>query len=359
MANYIEYKDTIAFHPGYYIQEIVEDSGLTQEDFAKRLGTTPKNLSVLIRGQQGLSVDIAMRLSKMLGASLSYWLNLQNAYDTAIAQIAADKEMEEEIAVLKTLGYGYFREHFHLPDLPRRLDEQVVQVRAFLQVSSLLVFRNRDMAVSFRSAEGNMREANIIKANAMVQIAVNEALGVSVPRFDKKRFRKAVEFALEQTTNHSGFYPLVKAEFEKAGVIFVVLPNLPGSKINGATKKIGQSVMLMVNDRRLNSDSFWFTLMHEVGHIENGDYGISFDGESGSREDAADRFAEDILIPPGEYAAFVGGRRFSPKTISSFAASIGRDPGIVLGRLQNDHYVRYDDKTMEPLRCKYEVSIAG
>ena len=52
MSNYIEYKDTIAFHPGYYIKEIVDESGLTQEDFAKRLDTTPKNLSLLIRGEQ-------------------------------------------------------------------------------------------------------------------------------------------------------------------------------------------------------------------------------------------------------------------------------------------------------------------
>ena len=42
MSNYIEYNGKIAFHPGYYIKEIVEESGLTQEDFAKRLDTTPK-----------------------------------------------------------------------------------------------------------------------------------------------------------------------------------------------------------------------------------------------------------------------------------------------------------------------------
>ena len=36
MSNYIEYEDTVAFHPGYYIEEIIEDSGLNQKDFAKR-----------------------------------------------------------------------------------------------------------------------------------------------------------------------------------------------------------------------------------------------------------------------------------------------------------------------------------
>lgn len=31
MSNYIEYNDKIAFHLGYYIKEIVEESGLTQD----------------------------------------------------------------------------------------------------------------------------------------------------------------------------------------------------------------------------------------------------------------------------------------------------------------------------------------
>ena len=50
-----EYNDIMAFHPGYYIKEIIDDSGLTQADFAKRLGTTPKNISILVRGEQSLS----------------------------------------------------------------------------------------------------------------------------------------------------------------------------------------------------------------------------------------------------------------------------------------------------------------
>ena len=55
MSNYIEYKGRVAFHPGYYVEEIVDESGLTQQDFASILGTTPKNRSKLINGQQSLS----------------------------------------------------------------------------------------------------------------------------------------------------------------------------------------------------------------------------------------------------------------------------------------------------------------
>lgn len=62
MSNYIEYKDRMAFHPGYYIQEELEALEMTQEEFAKRLDTTPKNLSILIRGEQSLSTITSRNL---------------------------------------------------------------------------------------------------------------------------------------------------------------------------------------------------------------------------------------------------------------------------------------------------------
>ncbi len=359
MSNFVEYNDSIAFHPGYYIKEIVDESGLTQEDFAKRLDTTPKNLSILIRGEQSLSIDIAMKLSRMVGTSVSYWLNLQKAYDSLIAEFKSEEELAEERKVFESLDYRYFRDNYGLPDLPRKKDEQISQVRKFLKVATLMVLTKRDMAVSFRSSTDELTESNIIKANAMVQIAVNKALRSDAPKFNKVKFEETVKYALTLTRNHDEFYPLIRSAFCEAGVILVILPNLSGSKINGATKKIGNHVMLMVNDRRLYSDTFWFTLFHEIGHIMNGDYGISFEKEVGDREDAADRYAADALIPPEPYKEFVHENRFDLQSIREFANSVQRDPGIVLGRLQNDGKIEYADWALsKALRHQYKVKIA-
>ena len=355
MSNYIEFNDTIAFHPGYYIKEVVDESGLTQEDFAKRLDTTPKNLSLLIRGEQSLSIDMALRLSRMMGTSVTYWLNIQNSYDTLIAMFKSEEELIEERNVFEYLNYKYFRENFGLPDLPRKKDEQIKCVREFLNVATLSVFTKRDMAVSFRSTIKDITEGSIVKANVMVQIAINKVLKTEAPKFNKRKFEEAVKYALTLTRNHDNFYPLIYKAFLEAGVVFVILPNISGSKTNGATKKIGDNIMLMVNDRRLNADSFWFTLFHEIGHIINGDYGISFEREDGEQEEAANRYAEDNLIPPEEYEEYINEGNFNLQSIQRFANQIERDPGIVLGRLQNDGIVSFDDWTMKTLRHKYKV----
>lgn len=357
MSNYIEYKDKIVFHPGYYIKEIVEELGLSQEDFAKRLGTTAKTLSVIINGGQRLSSSIALKLSKMLGTSVQYWLNLQSMYDAALAEMASEEDLEHERAIMKLLDYKYFRDHFGLPSLPRQIDEQIACIRKFLRIGTLTVLENRDLATSFRSAAVERDDAMVVKANAMVQIAVNKALETESPKYDKARFEQAVQFALTQTSNHNGFYDAVREEFRKAGVIFVILPNLRGSKTNGATKRVNERVMLMVNDRRLSADAFWFTLFHEIGHILAGDFGVSTDEDSGAREDAADVYARNALIDPEAYRSFVDRQDFGASAIRTFANAIGRDPGIVVGRLQKDGYVPYKDSACNAMKRKYKVMI--
>lgn len=358
MSNYIEYNNKIAFHPGYYIKEIIDESGLSQQDFAQRLNTTPKNLSLLIRGEQSLSIDIAMKLSRMLGTSLTYWLNLQNAFDILQAEFSFEKELILEKEILSTLGYNYFKDNFNLPNLPRNTNEQVNEVRKFLKVASLTVLTKKDIAISYRSATKELNNSSTIKSNTMVQIAINKALETKAPKFNKDKFEKAYKYALTLTGDHDNFYSIIKKEFENAGVIIIVLPNIPGSNINGATKKIGNNIMLMVNDRGTFADTFWFTLYHEIGHIVNGDYGISFDKEVGEKEEKADLFAQNTLIHTENYYDFINKKKFDKASIISFAKSINRDPGIILGRLRNDGLVDYNNYELNCLRHKYKITIS-
>ncbi len=191
----------------------------------------------------------------------------------------------------------------------------------------------------------------------MVQIATNIALKQKdTPKYDKKKLFNAIDYMLTLTNKHNTFYPLIKKALYDCGINLVVLPNLSGSKINGATKKINNHIMLMINDRNAYSDSFWFTLFHEIGHIVNGDFGISFIDQTGDIEDLADSFANNTLIPLEQYKIFINKNRFTISSIKDFAKRINRDPGIILGRLQNDGYVKYDDWNLLTLKTKYSIS---
>ena len=82
----IEYKDLIAFHPGQYIGELIEDYNMTQKEFAEKLGVSPKMIRKLVKGEQSISNEIAQKLEKLTNISMKTWLNLQKAYDVKMAE---------------------------------------------------------------------------------------------------------------------------------------------------------------------------------------------------------------------------------------------------------------------------------
>ena len=82
----IESKDLIAFHPGQYVEELIEDYNVTQKEFAERLGISEMKLGKLVNGEESISNDIARKLAKITNISMITWLNLQNAYDVKMAK---------------------------------------------------------------------------------------------------------------------------------------------------------------------------------------------------------------------------------------------------------------------------------
>ena len=69
------------FHPSYYIKEYLEEMDMTQDEFAKCLGVSGKQISLILNENVSITPDIAYKLSKLLGTSESLWLNLQTKYE--------------------------------------------------------------------------------------------------------------------------------------------------------------------------------------------------------------------------------------------------------------------------------------
>ncbi len=68
-------------HPGQVLQDELEEIELTQTALAKHIGVLPKTVNEICRGKRGISAEMAMKMSKALGGSPQFWLNLQNNWD--------------------------------------------------------------------------------------------------------------------------------------------------------------------------------------------------------------------------------------------------------------------------------------
>lgn len=69
-------------HPGAILREdVLPDLGMSQREFAERLGVSRRTLSELLHERRALSPEMAARLGKLLRTSPESWLAMQDAVD--------------------------------------------------------------------------------------------------------------------------------------------------------------------------------------------------------------------------------------------------------------------------------------
>jgi len=74
-------------HPGeILLEEFLKPAGLTQVSFAAHLGVPLQRINQVIKGKRGVSSSTAWLLSQALGTTPEFWMNLQSAFDLAVAR---------------------------------------------------------------------------------------------------------------------------------------------------------------------------------------------------------------------------------------------------------------------------------
>lgn len=86
-------------HPGELIQRTYIDpfDTISANSVADRLGVARSTLNRLLTGTSGVSPEMAVRLSGVLGGSPESWLRLQESYDLWKARQSVDAKKLERI----------------------------------------------------------------------------------------------------------------------------------------------------------------------------------------------------------------------------------------------------------------------
>ena len=366
MSSITEYKESIAFHPGYYLSEILEDMGITQAEFATRLGTNTKTLSYLINGQTNITNDLAKKLSIMLGTSEELWLNLQNVYDQKLIEIEKEKDFDKQQAVARLIDYSYFIKVAGLPKA-KSINEKIENLCGYLKVADLRIMLKPDFLVNCRTGISEVNEKNIVNSRAWVQTAINCSQKIETDKYDAEKLKSHLSEIRDMTVKEpEEFIPRMNQIFAECGVAFVLLPSLKNSGVNGAVKWVNENrVVLAKNNRRLDADIFWFSLFHEIKHVLQRKIKTTFisysENEMISKNEAleedADNFATNYLIPPAALRKFAPTKYTSDEEIIRFANSIGIHPGIVAGRLQHEGII--PQNRCSKLKVKYVIEMGN
>jgi addiction module HigA family antidote len=82
-------------HPGEHLREdYLPQYGLTAGKLARAMGLKDRTrIERIIREQQPITADTALRLGKVFGTSADMWIGLQTAHDLSKAALEASEEL--------------------------------------------------------------------------------------------------------------------------------------------------------------------------------------------------------------------------------------------------------------------------
>ena len=84
-------------HPGEILAEELQELGMSANAFAKALGVPTNRVTAILNGSRAVTADTSLRLSRYLGTSPEFWLNLQKTFELRTAQIASEMRINTMI----------------------------------------------------------------------------------------------------------------------------------------------------------------------------------------------------------------------------------------------------------------------
>jgi len=356
------YTSDLAIHPGEYLEEVLEEIGMSQADLSKRLGRPTQAINEIIKGKKSITPATAIELEDVLKVPAHIWIGLEAEYQMVIAKQEELKVMEEETALLPNFPYLELSK-LGFVKTTRNAIEKVDELRSFFSVAQL---SRLEHVGAYQSAFRVTNHKNISHESiaSWIQAGRIQADTITTEPFDKSKLKKSLP-ELKATMNMEINRALKACEelLASCGVAFVLLPHFKNTGAQGATFWIDnrEKAVLMMTLRGKASDRFWFSFFHEIGHILlHNKREMFLEGENGydtpelqQQEDEANSFSKDFLISPKEWKAFTETSIFTKSSVREFAESLNIKTSIVVGRLMFEEYIGYG----HPLRSeidKYE-----
>lgn len=85
-------------HPGeILLEDYLKPTGISQNQLALNMRVPAGRIYEIIQGKRGIIPETALRLSRVIGTTPEFWLNLQTAYDLRQIEAKMGQKIEREV----------------------------------------------------------------------------------------------------------------------------------------------------------------------------------------------------------------------------------------------------------------------
>lgn len=347
-ATMYAYDPDFVTPPGDTLLELLEDHGMSQSELAQRMNRPIKTINGIIRGKKAITAETALQLERVFGTPASFWLNREHHYQEHLARRAADQALQAQQGWLTNFPIGAMQACGWLPQAQDK-SQLLVALLQFFGIAEPASWDDlwADCLVNYRKTTAY--ESSDFALSVWLRQGEIEAQEIACAPYNESRFRELLRGELRTLSRLSPeqFAPQLVASCAAVGVAVVFVPQIDGARVSGATRWLTKDkALIQLSLRYKTNDHFWFTFFHEAAHIVlHGKRDVFINNEDGAddeKEQEANQFSADMLIPPTVYNRFVQlNKRMSRAAVLQFADTQGIAPGIVVGRLQHDGHLPF------------------
>ena len=87
-------------HPGeILLEEFLKPMEISQTRLANTIAVPPRRINEIVLGKRGISADTALRLAKVFGTSVQFWMGLQDEYELREARALIGKQLDHMLPI--------------------------------------------------------------------------------------------------------------------------------------------------------------------------------------------------------------------------------------------------------------------
>lgn len=335
-----EFQPDYTVSPGEVLGVELVLRGMTQQELAKRTGITPKHIISILKAKSAITPETAIKLERALGMPVAYWLNLEAHYQEILARLAEEAQLERDLDWLNHIPINAMVK-MNWIDKIKDKKGQLVELLRFFGIANVMQWDEMWPNLNVAYRQNQMYEVFPEAVSAWLRQGELEAASIACGPYNRAKFREVLdEIRGLSTQDPAHFVPALQALCSTAGVAVVFVPALPKTGVSGATRWLHKDkAIIQLSLRYKTDDHLWFTFFHEAGHILlHGKKELFLEGANGldpEKENEANAFAQEELIPVKAFIKFIAQRDFNKTAITNFAHTMGIAPGIVVGQLQH------------------------
>lgn len=337
--------------PGETLQEVLDDRQMTQAELAERMGRPKKTVNEIAQGKAAITPETALQLERVLGVPAGFWNNLERNYREHLARKEEEERLASSAGWLRRIPVRRMVELGWIEDQGDAIG-QARELLNFFGIASPDRWREvfEVPQATFRHSQAFESEPGALAA--WLRKGALEGQGLRTAPFDRAGFRAALAEARQLTREApETFTGALIDRCARTGVAVAFVPELPKCRAHGATRWLSpHKALIQLSLRYRWADIFWFSFFHEAGHVLlHGKKEVFIEGGNGSSEGAtrqkeqeADRFATELLLPARELERLrplAEQKRLGKERVRAFAHELGVHPGIVVGRLQHEGWL--------------------